>query len=88
MGLCRVRQSLKLAWASQAMPNVCVSMNSMNSKSLRQSELSHVAGAPRRVEQDLSERLVPDHLFQDHARVERDLGIPVAVQRGEDDVGS
>lgn len=31
---------------------------------------------------------MPDHLLEDHARVERDLWIPVAVERGEDDVGS
>lgn len=40
-----------------------------------------------RVEQDLCEGLVPEHLAQDHARVERYLLVLVRFERGEDDLG-
>ncbi|KAI3487715.1 hypothetical protein L1887_48321 [Cichorium endivia] len=40
------------------------------------------------VQQDLGERLVAQHLAQDHARVERHLGILVSAQRRKDDVRS
>jgi hypothetical protein len=39
------------------------------------------------VEEDLAERLVPQHLAHDHARVERDLLVLVALEGREHDLG-